>query len=584
MFARNKKGFLGVAAVILAGSLIVPLLGVSMSGAATAKVRTPHTVTLDHTNTVYSSGVMYSPPSSWNPNMQGSFATGTEGFLYETLFLYNPIKNTYIPWLARGGHWVNSTTYHLTLRAGVTWSDGQPLTTADVVFTIELSYNDPGIYYSTLGSEISSVSASGQTVTVVFKHPAAEDWQAFLYQDPILPDHIMGSWTTTQLNTDPNTTPVGSGPMTLDTAYTNASEVCYDTNPNWWATSALGLSFKFSHWCDTVNSSNNVELTDFLTGEIDLSNNFLPGIASIIHSATPGASTYGSLSTYYGQAPYMLSANTVWLEPNLTKAPMDNLYFREAVAEAVNESQIVSVDYSNLVKAANPTGLMPSQASYVDTAAVKQFGFSYNIKQAKADLAKSNYSGQTVTIECPDGWTDWMAAINLIVNDLKVVGIKAEAYFPSYATRQTDLEDGSYDFAIDNNATIAADPYPYFYRMFRLPVLTVQSAQDNWERSDAKTLPGVAGVAWKLVQELNATATTDTTARTAIFDQLETIELKNLPEIPVWYNGAWAQYSSANWKNWPHAISATDQYTPVMWGGWLGNMTTVLALAQLAHS
>jgi peptide/nickel transport system substrate-binding protein len=587
MFARKKKGFLGVAAVVLAGSLVVPLLSIGTTASAAPK---PH-VTLTHANTVFSSGVMYSPPTIWNPNEQGSFATGTEGFLYETLFLYNPITNLYIPWLAKSGKWTSTTTYVLTLRSGIDWvsdvASGQAvkgtMTGADVVFTIMLAKNDPGIYYSNLAKDVKSATAVGNTVTVTFKHPAAEDWQSFLYQDPILPSssvYGMGAWTTAELNTDANAAPVGSGPMSLDTANTNSEEVCYRTNPHWGVGAALGLSFKFLHWCDTVNSSNNVELTDFLTGVIDLSNNFLPGIASLIHAASPGGSTYGNISTYYPRPPYMLSANTVWLEPNLSKAPMNNLYFRKAVAEAINESQIVNVDYSNLVTAANPTGLMPSQSSYVDTAAVKQYGFSFNKTLAKADLKKSSYSGQTVTIECPDGWTDWMAAINLMVKDLKTVGIKAEALFPSYATRTSDIEDGTYDFAIDNNASIAADPYNYFYRMFRLPVEKVQSAQDNWERFTGP----VATKAWNLVQELNATAMSATSTRQGIFNQLETIELQNLPEIPVWYNGAWAQYSSTNWKNWPHSGTKTDQYTPVMWGGWLGQMTTVLALAQLVHT
>jgi len=38
----------------------------------------------------------------------------------------------------------------------------------------------------------------------------------------------------------------------------------------------------------------------------------------------------------------MLSANTVWLEPNMTLAPMNNLNFRKAVAYAINPAQIVA--------------------------------------------------------------------------------------------------------------------------------------------------------------------------------------------------------------------------------------------------
>ena len=55
----------------------------------------------------------------------------------------------------------------------------------------------------------------------------------------------------------------------------------------------------------------------------------------------------------------MLSANTVWLEPNLTKAPMNNLNFRKALAYAINPQQIANVIYSNIVNPATPTGLLP---------------------------------------------------------------------------------------------------------------------------------------------------------------------------------------------------------------------------------
>jgi peptide/nickel transport system substrate-binding protein len=455
------------------------------------------------------------------------------------------------------------------------------MTAQDVAFTILLSKTDPGIYYSTLGSDVKSVMVTGPDSLVVhFTHPAAEDWQSFLYQDPILPQHIMGSWSNTQLNTDPNATkPVGSGPMTLYA--TNSTEVVWKTDSSWWATKDLGVSFPFTYEVDTVNSSNGVELSDFLANEIDLSNNFLPGITTLISSpATSGGLSgkggYGGLlSTYLTKPPYMLSANTVWLEPNLTKAPTNNLYFRKAVAYAINTSQIASVDYTNMVDPANPTGLMPSQSSYIDTAAVKQYGFSYNPTLAKEYLAKSGYKGQLVTIECPDGWTDWMAAIDLMVKDLAAVGIHAKAYFPSFTTRETNLQDAKYDFSLDNNASIAADPYPYFYREFRLPISKVQTATYNWERDNNPA-------AWALVKQLNTLPMTDKTARQAVFNKLETIELQTLPEIPLWYNGAWAQFNSSEWTHWPGANKSGDQYTPVMWAGWLGQMTTVLALSHIS--
>src|SRR5262249_57585568 len=77
--------------------------------------------------TLYTSGTAYAPPTNWNPLNLGNFATGTQGLIYEPLFLYDPIKSQYQPWLATEGTW-NGTSYTLTARDGVKWSDGQPVT------------------------------------------------------------------------------------------------------------------------------------------------------------------------------------------------------------------------------------------------------------------------------------------------------------------------------------------------------------------------------------------------------------------------------------------------------------------------
>jgi len=59
--------------------------------------------------TLYTSGTAYAPPTNWNPLNLGNFATGTQGLIYEPLFLYDPIKSQYVPWLATAGTW-NGTT------------------------------------------------------------------------------------------------------------------------------------------------------------------------------------------------------------------------------------------------------------------------------------------------------------------------------------------------------------------------------------------------------------------------------------------------------------------------------------------
>lgn len=87
-------------------------------------------------------------PSNWNPITPWNAVTGTVGLLYETLFSYDPLTDTLIPWLAESGKWTSNKTYEIKLRKGMTWHDGHPLTSKDVKFTYELAKQIPEIYYS----------------------------------------------------------------------------------------------------------------------------------------------------------------------------------------------------------------------------------------------------------------------------------------------------------------------------------------------------------------------------------------------------------------------------------------------------
>jgi peptide/nickel transport system substrate-binding protein len=567
----------GLVTALAAIALMAPLLATGTSAAATNHARTVPITSLPRNETVYTSGVAYSAPTNWNPLNLGNYATGTQGLLYETLFLYNPIKNSYTGWLARSGTWTGPNTYTIQLRNALTWSDGSALTAADVAYTIQLTHTNSADPYSNLGPYLNGVSTpNSQEVVVKLKPGAYQVWQNFLWHCPIVDKAVWSGMSAADQITGANINPIGSGPMLFYAA--NDQEVAYTTNPNWWGTKDLGLSFKFKYLVDIVNGSNNVELGQLLESNIDLSNNFLPGISQLISSpaATGKLNSSGGygLATYYPTAPYMLSANTVWLEPNLTKAPMNNLNFRTALAYAINPQEIANVIYSNLVDPATPTGLLPNLNPFISKSVVSKYGFSYNPKLAKQFLKASGYKGANITIQDPDGWTDWNSATDVIVQELAAVGIHATAYFPQYAARTANLTDGTYDLALDNNAGPSSNPWSYFDRVFQLPIQKQQTAQLNWERDNNPA-------AWALVQKLGTVAPTNTKASNAIYAQLEQIELQTLPEIPLWYNGAWAQYNTTYWKNYPTTSNKSDQYTPVMWGGWLGNMTTVLALANL---
>ncbi len=524
--------------------------------------------------TLYTSGTAYSPPSNWNPLATGAFATGTQGLIYEPLNLYNPISSTYMPWLATdtpstGWH---GSTYVIDVRSGVTWSDGQPMTAADVAYSINLAVQNAADPYSANVATVAKATASGNTVTVTFKGtPGYAEFTDYLWKAPVLPEHIWSKYSASQIATDANANPVGTGPMTLDTY--NSQEVAYQTRSGWWATSALGLSFKFKYLVDIVNGSNDQELGQLTAGNIDWSNNFLPGINNLL--GTLGGNSVYTLKTYYPKAPYMLSANTVWLEPNTSVAPMNNVNFRRALAYALSPQQIAQKVYGGITTPANPVGLLPTlvSAGYLNQSVVSQYAATYDPAKAKQLLAAAGYHGQTITLQVPDGWSDWMQATTVIQQELQAVGINVQLIYPQASARTANLTNGTYDLALDNNAGLDSTPWSYFQRVYQLPIQKAQTAQLNWERFSSPS-------DWQLVQQAGSTPASDTSTLHSIYSTLEKDFLQQQPEIPLWYNGAWFQGNTQYWSNFPSS-SGSDQYMPVMWSGYIGAMTTVYALANL---
>ena len=549
-----------------------PSASASASGSASAS--TGGTLSFPRAETLYTSGTAYGPPVNWNPLDTGAFAAGTQGLIYEPLYLYDPVKGKYDPWLATGDEasgWQGST-YVINVRSGVKWSDGQPMTAADVAFSINLAAGNAADPYSANVATVKTATASGNTVTVTFKGtPGYTEFTDYLWKAPVLPQHIWSKMAASKIATDPNTSPVGTGPMTLDTA--NTQEVAYQTKSDWWGTAALGYSFKFKYLVDMVNSSNSQELGQLTAGNVDWSNNYLPGI-NMLTQAQGGNGGY--TLKFYGTAAshYMLSGNTVWLEPNTTKAPMNNVNFRKAMAAALNPSAIAQAVYGGIASPSTPTGLLPTLERLHRPVRGQPERHHLRPGEGQALLASSGYNGRTLTLEAPQGWSDWNSAQTVIAQELNAVGIKVQVTQPSFNQRTANITNGTYDLALDNNAGLDSSPWSYFQRVYQLPIQKEQSAQLNWERISSPA-------DWTLVQQAAATAPSDTAKLNQIYSTLEKDFLQQQPEIPLWYNGIWFQGNTQYWSNFPSSTSSDNQNIPAMWNGYIGAMTTVIGLAQL---
>lgn len=243
--------------------------------------------------TVFTSGQQWGPPSSWNPISGGGVATGVGGLLYEPLFLFDPNTLEFEPWLAETGEWVEDNVYEMTLREGITWSDGEALTAEDVVFTVELG-QVPQVSWSNVWNWLDEAEAVDDlTVRYTFGEARYAEWDNFLYSNYVLPEHIMSEWSEDELISHQNEDPIGSGAYLYSTH--GADRMVWERNDDWWAIDILGHEMPARYIVDIVNPSNEVALGLMLQGNLDLSNNFLPGINTLADS--------GQLQTYFAEAP-----------------------------------------------------------------------------------------------------------------------------------------------------------------------------------------------------------------------------------------------------------------------------------------
>jgi peptide/nickel transport system substrate-binding protein len=573
MFTRIRGKAVGAGVIALVAMVAAASLSIGVAGASEQSA-----FALPRGQTLYMSGSQWAPYGDVNPTKTWDYSTGTIGLGFETAFRYDPLAGKFIPWLATNGVWKTKNVYVMTIRSGVKWSDGKPMTVKDVKYSFELpkiKTHPQNALWATTG--LTSVKAKGKTVVFTFAgKPGYQQFDFYRYNVVIVPQHVFSKFTKTELTTG-NLSPaaiVGTGPYAYQSgASATAQTFVWKRKSVWWATKALGLKPAPLYVVDIHNSSNTASLSNLLAGNIDLFNNFAPRSA-----------ISGKFKTYYAKAPFHQGANTTWLFPNTTKKPLNDPAFRRALANSINMNQILTKAYQGLVDKASPTGLLPIWSKWIDQKVVKQYGFSYSPAKAKALLSAAGYkdtnndgfvenkdgSAIDLKIICPNGWSDWMTSIQVIADSARAVGIKVTAGFPDYGTLVDDRGHARFDLVLANDRQYSNTPWTYYQYIFQLPILDNQTTV-NYERFSSTK-------AWNLTQLLDKTPTTDTKAYQAVMTQLQTVFLKNLPAIPLWYNGMWAMFNTKYWTNWPS--STGGKYTTTAWNNYW-QMTSIDMLTHL---
>ncbi|MCZ7543479.1 MAG: ABC transporter substrate-binding protein [Anaerolineae bacterium] len=192
---------------------------------------------------------------------------------------------TEIPSVDNGGINEDGTVITLKLRDDIWWSDGEPITSADFVFTYEMvtapsnavSTRDPYDLF------ITSVEApDALTVVVTFSEPYAP-WPARLFIDGILPKHILepvfdaeGTIDGAEWNRRPNVT---SGPF-VATEWESGSHILFERNENWFDGSATLDSIYVR-----VGVDDQAQIADLVAGNADIGTFFEPDAIPVLEEA-----------------------------------------------------------------------------------------------------------------------------------------------------------------------------------------------------------------------------------------------------------------------------------------------------------
>jgi len=567
-----KRVWSGVALGLALAALTVTIFSAAASGSSKDYPRA---------QTLITSGTQWGNIAGTNPYV-GNYAAGMVGLVNETLLRYDPIKDKYINWLASSAGFTGAKEYTVVVRSGVKWANGKPFTGADVKYNFNLGHFNTA-FWNNLWSNLASIKVTGQKVVFDFKGtPNYIQWQNLMWNLPMIsPAQAKPLIKNAQdLTTYSPKNPIGTGPYKIDTSgWDVTTRVVYVKKATWWAAKqGLMPSPAPKYIIDLVNTSNTNSLQAVLAGVEDLNNNFLPGVDSLVKQ--------NKVLTYFKKWPYMLSANTAWLEPNTTVKPLNDPVFRRALAIALNPKRYAKVAEGNLVRPANSTGLLPTWQKYVSKSAVAKHGFTYKTSAAVALLKGAGYkrgsdgyfknkdgSAINLDISVPSGWTDWEAARDMIVSSAKAAGIHITAKVKDFNTWQTDRNTGKFDLVIDNAYQLSDNPWTYWNGIFHMPVIKTGTGQTfaNFERFTSPK-------AWKLVQQLDKTRPTNNAKIMQINKQLQTILMQKLPLIPLWYNGVWAQFTSKYWTNWPTS-GTSRKYMPAMWRGYL----QMSAIDMIAH-
>lgn len=434
--------------------------------------------------TLYFAGQQWGTINDWNPMsansnnaMAVSQSDASRVLIYETLFMYNMLDGSLHGLLATDYSWnEDQTELTVHMNPDAKWSDGTPVTAADVAYTFDthVKYNSAtGVDYA---NYIESVTASDDT-TVVFKAKCDDTGvsinplkvmeylpKVYVLQKAYLEkvEERNGS-DAEAMKIDKMEDLVASGPY--KPYYDDDQKVVFVRDDNYWgqAESMWGKLPAPKYIAHTIFADNNAGQVALAAGEVDVSQQFTTDVQKLWEEQEL------PISTYIDEAPYGVCATMPTLWFNLDRPGLDKVEVRKAIAMAIDYDQIIASAMSNQSptfaqvprSVMNPTD---GEQKLIDKEALADLQFNgkdiagANALLDEAGIVDTDGDGirevdgvnLSYQAECPSGWTDWNASLEIVAAAGKEIGIDITTYFPEANTYTNDYSTGNFDIMMNS--------------------------------------------------------------------------------------------------------------------------------------
>ncbi len=332
-----------------------------------------------------------------NPmHSSGSFVSVTYAF-YEPLWDLSP-SGEKIWLLATGYESISDIEYKLTIREGVKFANGNPLTADDVMFTMKLCKEDPRFYLNVKAIDFEKTKVTGPYTMDVWytQYDVTQEpnmLQMLIYDEESYDDEYMSNHT------------IGTGPYVV-TDYVVNSQITAERNENYWGDPAKIKTLRFKVISENAQIINALE-----TGDIDIASSVTVADADYVESL--GCTVDKAWSGY---------CHTAYFSFN---GPLASKEARWAVSYAMDRESMNKVMFDGASAFTN----YPCSEHMIDyedrfNNLADYYATGYNLDKAKEYAEKSGLVGQTVKI-ITNGWEMYNDAALVLQQSLKQIGVEA---------------------------------------------------------------------------------------------------------------------------------------------------------------